>query len=535
LPSRFAHSIKAGLRNDLTRLRFERRQARLIGAALATQLRRALRGPRTDVEAVVQRLAEQGAPVRAALRTLLEEAARAGVTDRAARLAAPVKAAPVTDRIQLDIDWTQANEAVLDWIHGGAPTSPGRGGEPLVGQHPAGWLNELYNTTLATSQTTVRKAMMRWMESGQPLSKLTEQLTPQFGPVRGRAIAVTETTRAYVEGNLATWQATGLVQYPPSVKPPAHVHCRCDVDIILSDDGRWIWTWLTARSEDVCPICRGLAQTVHNPASDEQVVAPGTVPAAYTQHFERGLALPGPQIVTAVEPIPLSVPQFETALEAQKWAMDNYTNVLDMPGLKSKQVNAINRGIASVIKEHGVMVDSVAYAKTGARFYGSAQLYSSGDVHIGLQKSFVRDAAKRVSEEQSGFETQHKAALEKVKRDLADPVRFRLIEYNQRKLVNLEATARWSSIGEANDPLATAAAHEAGHALYFKKPEMLKPWLDGLDKYVTIPDRFAVSEYAATSESELFAEVTALIFDGRRSVVPDSILRAYDEALKAVK
>lgn len=49
-----------------------------------------------------------------------------------------------------------------------------------------------------------------WIESGEPLATLIEQLTPFFGATRAELIAVTEVTRIYAQANAASWRKQGV-------------------------------------------------------------------------------------------------------------------------------------------------------------------------------------------------------------------------------------------------------------------------------------------------------------------------------------
>jgi SPP1 gp7 family putative phage head morphogenesis protein len=68
----------------------------------------------------------------------------------------------------------------------------------------------------------------RMIESGKPLSSLVDELMTVYGLPRARMIAATETTRAFYEGQTASFRASGVVQKQE---------------------------WRTARDERVCPIC----------------------------------------------------------------------------------------------------------------------------------------------------------------------------------------------------------------------------------------------------------------------------------------
>jgi SPP1 gp7 family putative phage head morphogenesis protein len=85
-----------------------------------------------------------------------------------------------------------------------------------------------------TTRETVIRAITDWINEGSPLDALTARLEPIFGDVRAEMIAITETTRAYAQGNQIAWESTGVVG---SVR------------------------WQTANDDLVCPICGPLNNT----------------------------------------------------------------------------------------------------------------------------------------------------------------------------------------------------------------------------------------------------------------------------------
>lgn len=97
------------------------------------------------------------------------------------------------------------------------------------------WANEysfeLIRGINETSAGRVRQALDRWIASGEPLAALRNALEPDFGSRRAMLIAQTETTRAYAEGTLRGYRASGVVEMKE---------------------------WLTANDELVCPVCGGL-------------------------------------------------------------------------------------------------------------------------------------------------------------------------------------------------------------------------------------------------------------------------------------
>jgi SPP1 gp7 family putative phage head morphogenesis protein len=83
-------------------------------------------------------------------------------------------------------------------------------------------------SVISTSRKLVFSKTADWIESGQPLQALIDELVPVFGKARANDIAVTETTRLFAKANLASWRESGVV---PRKR------------------------WFTANDEIVCPVC----------------------------------------------------------------------------------------------------------------------------------------------------------------------------------------------------------------------------------------------------------------------------------------
>lgn len=116
--------------------------------------------------------------------------------------------------IGIGVDWGLVNEAVLDWAKR--------------------YTYDLVSGITETSKKFLQAVEAEWIESGAPLDVLIDQIKPMFGPVRAEMIAVTETTRVFAAGNLATWRTSGVVKKKQ---------------------------WYTAEDELVCPMCGPLADT----------------------------------------------------------------------------------------------------------------------------------------------------------------------------------------------------------------------------------------------------------------------------------
>lgn len=110
--------------------------------------------------------------------------------------------------IQPLISWEVVNQAALAWLR----------------QYEYDVLNQIDIVT----EKQARQIIGDWVNSGQPLNVLNNELAPIFGRTRAEAIASTEVTRIFAQGNLMVWQSTGVV------------------------GGK---VWQTARDERVCPFC----------------------------------------------------------------------------------------------------------------------------------------------------------------------------------------------------------------------------------------------------------------------------------------
>ena len=134
-------------------------------------------------------------------------------------------------------DWTLANVEAREWA--------------------SRYTGELIRGISDTTQSGVRQAVARFIDNGEPLETLIDDLRPYFSRARAERIAITEVTRAYQQGNETAWKASGVVaemewvtnrdekvcikcgpmdkQRAPLggtfaggiAAPPRHVRCRC--------------------------------------------------------------------------------------------------------------------------------------------------------------------------------------------------------------------------------------------------------------------------------------------------------------------
>ncbi len=104
----------------------------------------------------------------------------------------------------------------------------------LYNQRAEQWARSYTDDLLAELGTTTERivgdAVGDWIKrDGATIGELNEALTPAFGAARANAIAVTETTRAFANGQEEAYKAEGITE----------------------------WTWRTNKDEMVCKYCGG--------------------------------------------------------------------------------------------------------------------------------------------------------------------------------------------------------------------------------------------------------------------------------------
>lgn len=212
------------------RLEQERKAQRAIARGLSTQKDRVInslpdsgddfaRWVQQDLEDALSRGVSE-AELQDALRRALIQSVDLGVSVAVAQFAS----------IGYGFDWTLANDDARKWAE----------------QHVGTLIRDIDRTTLERT----RRAVAAWVENGEPLPRLVEELTPIFGPARAELIASTEVTRAYAEGNRQAYRASGVVTR---------------------------WQWRTSEDERVCPVCGPLADTVVQIDSDFSGFLPDNV------------------------------------------------------------------------------------------------------------------------------------------------------------------------------------------------------------------------------------------------------------------
>lgn len=143
-----------------------------------------------------------------------------------------LEGATQAQRLGLAIDFTLINDEVLN----------------VARTYRTQFIDELSRAT----RNSLRTAIQTHIESGESLRVLEKRIEPLFGPVRAQAIASTEVTRLYAEGNVIGYKDAGISEvefrtvrdarvdpdcdeldgqrFPVDrvdIRPPIHTRCRC--------------------------------------------------------------------------------------------------------------------------------------------------------------------------------------------------------------------------------------------------------------------------------------------------------------------
>ena len=183
------------------RIGVERRTRRALESAMDDIVREITRRAPRDTEETVNIVRQNFASdseMYEALSRALQDGVDLGVSVAVNQL----------ENVGFGFDWTLVNTDARNWA--------------------ASYAGELIRNIEQTTVNSVRQSVSRWIDNGEPLQALIDDLRPTFGAQRAELIASTEVTRAFAEGSTRAYQATGVVG---------------EIE------------WQTARDERVCPVC----------------------------------------------------------------------------------------------------------------------------------------------------------------------------------------------------------------------------------------------------------------------------------------
>jgi hypothetical protein len=118
----------------------------------------------------------------------------------------------------------------------------------------ATYTDKLLQLLGSTTENFVGAAVSNWITTpGATISQLADILSPGLADNMARAwtVAVTETTRAYAEGNRQAYLQAGLPNL--AINAPLHPNCRCGSGARrIRSSNEWVIVWETDNDELVC-------------------------------------------------------------------------------------------------------------------------------------------------------------------------------------------------------------------------------------------------------------------------------------------
>jgi len=202
-----------------------------------------------------------------------------------------------------------------------------------------------------------------------------------------------------------------------------------------------------------------------------------------------------------------------------------------LDGIPKRHEASILAGLNDSVYQYGGKLNSVGWQLRKQKSLGIAAY--TGDF-IQFQKSGIKSIYKTAPESRDIFESRRLKNIEDTKKLIADPKNKNILNHAEITLKKLEDSTMWAAYTKAADPLKAIAAHEGFHNVYYT--HKLK---DSFSKNLAkngITDRtqwFKVSEYGASAETELFAEIGSAITNDLK--IPNEFVKAFNDTVKEFK
>lgn len=239
------------------------------------------------------------------------------------------------------------------------------------------------------------------------------------------------------------------------------------------------------------------------------------------------------------------VPTFSHYKEAEAWIVANgLAKEANLKGRPPEFCNELAKAAAKM-SQYGIELAYLGNSggswkggKCTAAWMGFQMSSRHGIVFNAGKESKAILAGSMVASDRSARHRERR--IEEIKKRLtfADSAwRKRSLE---EEIGDLEAIKRWTVDEQAkSSPAQVIAMHEYGHAFYYTHNvsdtrTIAKEW-NSLTKDIPRRDKLRVSEYAASSGAELWAETWALVHDDRGDEVPESIMEAFKSIMDRAK
>jgi hypothetical protein len=232
----------------------------------------------------------------------------------------------------------------------------------------------------------------------------------------------------------------------------------------------------------------------------------------------------------------------------QKFADGDGTNPqfksrVDFNTISTNSAAEIAGGVGDTLNKYGVQIDNIGYltsrkVRLNAR-YARYRTSLMGDVRwdsIEFSKTYVNNPIASAAKAERGFAhsiTRAKAQQEATLKHWAGRTMPKeVLESFNRTQLYIDNAKQWTVAARSASPLRTTAIHESYHAVYYQK-NLAQKWSESLKKNkVTKADKYKVSEYAASKDKELFAEVGAAIDTGVS--IPSNVKAAFESTVRGL-
>jgi hypothetical protein len=217
--------------------------------------------------------------------------------------------------------------------------------------------------------------------------------------------------------------------------------------------------------------------------------------------------------------------------------------------MSKDQLQDVADGTSRVLGHNGNRVSLVGThtSRSSLAYYEHTPRPSGGayknDV-MKVQTAYSKDPIGNAARERAVFAERKARTIANADKHSADQsVDPAVRKKMEQKRENALATERWTVASDSKNPLAATFSHESGHTIMAQGIDS-KTGMTIRSKFdermliaenlghVTKQHKFSVSAYGATSNSEMFAEVTSAIADGRPHLVPKGILDVYNATLE---
>ena len=238
-------------------------------------------------------------------------------------------------------------------------------------------------------------------------------------------------------------------------------------------------------------------------------------------------------------------------MEELKTRMGVHAERVNLEGMSLDGGNEILRGLHNA-QQAGLPAVKMPFIGFSDKPLGKA-LAKGGSNGIRFQKTIINNPSKNLKKWQAQHTAKINAEIARnqaiIKRHMdsiaSGTLRRQeiaskkgLITRAQNNILELKATQRWTftSHSAVSDTVNNLISHEYGHVIYYRADRygLDTPFRNALTRNnVTRIERLSVSEYGASSPTELFAEVTSAIAGGQKDTIPPNILKAYYEIVNS--